>query len=120
DADPFDAILGDAGNPALVLKQVVGQVDRSDLIEVQTPQVFEINLLRRAYQQITDGRINGKGVTDDAGLVESLGERVIIVEGESTNLKITRPDDFALALAFVQANEQKQAAWLAKKRLFTD
>ena len=43
---------------------------------------------------------------------------MVAVEGETTNFKITRPDDLKLAAAFVAATEQKQAVALAKKRLF--
>jgi len=62
---------------------------------VQTPQVFESGLLRRAYDQ-TD-----LSSTDDAGLVERLGERVVVVEGDVRNLKITRPADLELARAVI-------------------
>ncbi len=119
-ADPLDAILGSEGKRAAPVKRVVATVDRSDLVEVQTPQVFELGLLRRAYAQISSGKLGGKGITDDAGLVESLGEPVYVVEGESTNLKITRPDDLKLAQAYLQMTEQKTAAEIGKKRLFKD
>jgi 2-C-methyl-D-erythritol 4-phosphate cytidylyltransferase len=120
DVDPLDAILGSESKPLVEIKRVTQTVDRRDVIEVQTPQVFELGLLRRAYKQITSAKLTGAGITDDAGLVESLGESVYVVEGESTNLKITRPDDLRLAQAFVQANEQKEAVTIAKKRLFKD
>jgi 2-C-methyl-D-erythritol 4-phosphate cytidylyltransferase len=119
-ADPLDAILGSAGKPVVHYRRVVQTVPRSDLIEVQTPQVFELGLLRRAYAQITSGQIGGAGITDDAGLVEALGQTVTVVEGESTNFKITRPEDFELAKAYVSATDKTQAAALAKKRLFAD
>jgi 2-C-methyl-D-erythritol 4-phosphate cytidylyltransferase len=120
DADPLDAILGGAGKPAGEIKRVVETVDRRDVVEVQTPQVFELGLLRRAYGQITSGKLTGAGITDAAGLVESLGETVYVVEGESTNFKITRPDDLKLAQAYVQATEQKEVVTQAKRRLFKD
>jgi 2-C-methyl-D-erythritol 4-phosphate cytidylyltransferase len=119
-ADPLDAILGAAGKPVVHYRRVVMTVPRSDLIEVQTPQVFELGLLRRAYAQITSGQIGGAGITDDAGLVEALGQTVTVVEGASTNFKITRPEDFELAQAYVAATDKTQAAALAKKRLFAD
>jgi len=57
----------------------------------QTPQVFERDLFERAYAQpdLTS--------TDDAQLVERLGERVVVVEGDPRNIKITRPADISLA-----------------------
>ncbi len=120
DADPLDSILGGAGKSAMLVRRVVRTVDRADLIEVQTPQVFALPLLRRAYEQITSGKLSGAGITDDAGLVESLGEAVYVVEGESTNLKITRPDDLKLADAYLRATQQQTQASLGKKRLFKD
>lgn len=120
DADPLDAILGGAGAEAVEVKRVVATVDREELVEVQTPQVFEVSLLRRAYAPLQSGRRDGKGITDDAGLVEALGEAVHVVAGESTNLKITRPDDFKLAAAYIEVNERKSATTLAKKRLFRE
>lgn len=118
--DPLDAIFGEAGKANPKVRKVAGTVDRSDVVEVQTPQVFEIGLLRRAYAQITEGKISGKGITDDAGLVEALGEPVFVVEGEATNFKITRPDDLKLADAWVRATEQKSRAEAGRKKLFKD
>ena len=87
---------------------------------MQTPQIFEIGLLRRAYAQITDGKIDASRITDDAGLVEALGEAVHVIEGETTNLKITRAEDAEFAKALVQFREGKTAKEAAKKRLFLD
>lgn len=83
--DPFDAILG--GGSKASYRTVRGTVAREDLVLVQTPQVFEAGLLRRAYAQAD------LSSTDDAGLVERLGESVVIVEGDPRNLKITTPVD---------------------------
>ena len=60
-SDPLDAILGSAGKEQIKVQKVVGTVDRRELVEVQTPQVFEINLLRRAYAQIAGGQVSGGG-----------------------------------------------------------
>ncbi len=118
EADPLDAILGSADEDAIPIRRVVETVDRRGLVAVQTPQVFEAGLLRRAYQQIADGQINPAGITDDAQLIEALGEPVRIVEGETTNLKITYPGDAELAEALLGKRGASQAAALAKKRLF--
>lgn len=83
--DPFDAILG-VGAKA-TYRRIESTVPREGLILVQTPQVFEASLLKRAYAQ------PDLSSTDDAGLVERLGETVIMVEGDPRNLKITRPAD---------------------------
>lgn len=119
-ADPLDAILGSAGKPVHALQQVMQTVDRTNLVEVQTPQIFELQLLRRAYAPIAQGKHSGQGVTDDAALVEAMGQTVVVVEGEAINFKITRPEDLNLARIIVTATAQKQAAELAKKRLFKD
>lgn len=77
-------------------------VERSRLRIVQTPQVFHADLLRRAYQQPYDASF-----TDDASVVESLGERVWLVEGERTNIKLTTPSDMSFAeWCLTQNNEE--------------
>ncbi len=73
-------------------KQIEATVDRQNLWEAQTPQVFRRELLAKAYAARA-----GKAVTDDATLVEQLGEPVTIVEGSPLNLKITTRDDLRLA-----------------------
>ena len=69
---------------------VAGTLDRGELMAVQTPQAFRADVLRRAHADAHDA-------TDDAALVEAVGGRVVIVPGEATNLKITGPDDLAVA-----------------------
>lgn len=108
------------GEEVRVLGEVAETVDRGELVEIQTPQVFEAGLLRRAYERIRDGKVDGRPITDDAGVVEAMGERVWVVEGEATNLKITRPADLELARAWVSWQEQQRAAKEAKKKLLVD
>ncbi len=65
---------------------VVNTPPRDQLVAVQTPQAFQAEVLRRAHAS--------SGVaTDDAGLVEALGESVVVVAGERTNIKVTNPED---------------------------
>ncbi len=118
DRDPLDDILGSAGRADTTARRVTGTVERGDLVEAQTPQVFELNLLRRAYARIDSGAVDADGVTDDAMVVESLGETVHVVEGESGNLKITRSDDLQIVEAMVKASEADRNAGLGPKRLF--
>jgi 2-C-methyl-D-erythritol 4-phosphate cytidylyltransferase len=118
--DPLDAILGAAGKPDLKAHRIIETVSRANLVEVQTPQVFEIGLFRRAYAQISEGTIDPSRITDDAGLVEALGEPVHMIEGETTNLKITRAEDAEFARALVQYREGRNAKEIATKKLFTD
>lgn len=71
-------------------------VPRSDYMLVQTPQTFDIRLLKQAYAQpYCDG------FTDDASVVESLGGRITLVEGNRENIKITTPFDLSVAGALV-------------------
>jgi 2-C-methyl-D-erythritol 4-phosphate cytidylyltransferase len=91
EVDPLAAILGGAGRPDTAVRLVEATIDRAGLVAVQTPQVFELALLRRAYAQAD------LSSTDDAQLVERLGEPVAVIDGEATNIKITRPADLHLA-----------------------
>ncbi len=76
---------------------IEGTTDREGLWEAQTPQVFRKELLLRAYES-ADG-----AATDDAGLVEALGEPVAVVRGDPRNIKITTRSDLALAAAVVDS-----------------
>ncbi len=67
-------------------------VDRNQVWLVQTPQVFQAELLTRAYCQKEDPLF-----TDDASVVEKLGNRIAIVEGDAKNIKITYPQDLQIA-----------------------
>jgi 2-C-methyl-D-erythritol 4-phosphate cytidylyltransferase len=69
---------------------------RDSLWEIQTPQVFRRELILKAHQRAVREKIEA---TDDASLVERLGERVYVLEGERANLKITTPEDLLLAEA---------------------
>jgi len=68
--------------------------DRRNLWAAQTPQGFEVKLLKQCHEQ---GRQKGWEVTDDAALFEKCGLAVQIVEGEETNLKVTTPVDLSVA-----------------------
>jgi 2-C-methyl-D-erythritol 4-phosphate cytidylyltransferase len=69
---------------------VIGTVERVDLRAVQTPQAFRSGALRDAY-------IGGNEATDDAAVVEASGGRVVVVEGDHENRKITTPADLEWA-----------------------
>ena len=71
-------------------------VPRSDLRIVQTPQVFKAQLLRDAYNVEFSPLF-----TDDASVVEASGGHITLIEGERTNIKITTPEDIALAESFL-------------------
>jgi 2-C-methyl-D-erythritol 4-phosphate cytidylyltransferase len=74
--------------------KVKNTLDRKELWQVQTPQVFEAKLIRAAYEKAMQA---GQYVTDDAQLVEKLGKPVAVVEGSYDNIKITTPEDLPLA-----------------------
>lgn len=71
-------------------------IDRDAVRAVQTPQVFEAKLLREAYAAIGD---ISEAITDDASVVRAYGATVAMVDGDSANIKLTRPNDFVYAEA---------------------
>lgn len=115
--DPLAAILGESALNKTLGRWVEETVSRERVVCVQTPQVFKAEVLRRAYAQ------EDLTSTDDAQLVERLlaggsghggaenGRAVLVVPGESTNIKITRAQDITLARAIlgVRAPEERAA-----------
>ncbi len=84
------------------VRQLTGEgsvtVDRNAYRLVQTPQTFRATLLRRAYEQpYTDA------FTDDASVVEALGEAITLVDGNRENIKLTTPFDLIVAKALVDS-----------------
>jgi len=73
------------------------QVNRSEYRIIQTPQCFYSDLLIRAYQQEYH-----ESFTDDATVVEAMGEKINLVEGNFENIKITRPADLKFAEAMIR------------------
>ena len=71
-------------------------VDRSSLRIIQTPQIFDAETLRRAYETTFD-----PAFTDDASVVERAGRSIVLCEGERSNIKITTPEDIAIAEALL-------------------
>lgn len=70
--------------------QTVRTLDRSRLIAAQTPQVFRRHILIEAHEYAKKNHING---TDDASLVEAMGEKIAILQGDARNHKVTTMDD---------------------------
>lgn len=73
---------------------VASTPDRETLRAVQTPQVFDLDLLRGALEKADK---DGAAVTDDCSAVERLGLKIRLVEGEERNLKVTTPMDLKIA-----------------------
>ncbi len=83
-------------------RRILQTLPREGLWEAQTPQVFRKDLLVRAYAQASGP------ASDDAQLVEALGEAVSVVRGDPRNIKITTRADLALAAAVVDSLPQPQ------------
>ena len=97
-----------AAAPAVPVKDTIKLVagglvsdtpDRSRLQAVQTPQVFDRDLLRAALEK---AKADGAAITDDCSAVERLGMSVKIVEGDERNIKITTPLDLKIAKLFLE------------------
>jgi len=85
------------------VEKVSGTPARSQLRAVQTPQGFEVDTLRRAHAYaLTLDDATAAAITDDAMLVEAIGEDVYVVQGSTHSLKITSPTDLLLAEAMLQ------------------
>ena len=80
---------------------VSNTLNRSRLWSIQTPQGFKKNILMKAYKHAIKNNIFG---TDDASLVEAIGEKVKIIPGESENIKITAPFDITIANEILKNN----------------
>lgn len=73
--------------------------DRAALWNTQTPQVFRLSLYRQAMELAAQA---GKDYTDDCQLVEALGQPVTMTQGSYRNIKLTTPEDFLIAEAFLR------------------
>ena len=83
---------------------IVDTPERSSLISIQTPQIFDFSVYKKALEKATEQK---KDFTDDCRLVENLGLQVKTVIGEYENLKITTKSDIILAEALIKAREGK-------------
>ncbi len=81
--------------------KIIKTIDRTALYEAQTPQIFETSLLKKAYANLE--KIDKSKISDDSQLVEALGHEVAIVETDSSNIKITRQSDIAVAEAILKS-----------------
>lgn len=76
---------------------IAGTLPRASLRRALTPQCFQADILKRAYDRLDEAEADGTEVTDDSFLVERLGGKIAAVEGSARNIKITSADDIALA-----------------------
>ena len=94
----------------LVIAPQVETPERKFVYQIQTPQTFQVPLLRRAYETMYEAKRNGDthNITDDTMLVEQYaGVRCKVVEGAYENIKITTPEDLAIAEIFVEKTLKK-------------
>ncbi len=75
------------------LRHISGKlIDRNSILRIQTPQVFDTNRLKEAYQ-----KIGNQQFTDDASVYEAAGFKLHFIDGEANNIKITTAFDLAVA-----------------------
>lgn len=77
--------------------KILQTIDRSSLYNTQTPQAFEFNLIKNAHEEL-----KGQDFTDDAGMLEFLGNDVYILEGDYKNIKITTQNDMSIAEIYLK------------------
>ena len=109
----FRAAECGAAAPAVPVKDTIKRardslveatLERSELFAVQTPQVFQVDLIKAALVKALE---DGAALTDDCGAVERLGIGVSLTQGDYCNLKITPPEDLAVAEALFAWREQQ-------------
>lgn len=82
--------------------RIVQTLDRTKLRRALTPQSFRYDLLRKAFENLD---VHDPSLTDESSMIERLGELVTIVEGSVNNIKITTPEDLAIAEAFLKRRD---------------
>jgi len=82
---------------------ITATVPRERVVLAQTPQVFATKLLKEAFARAEADQVNA---SDEAGLVERLGNEVRVVHGSERNIKITKPSDMDLAKFYLESERQ--------------
>lgn len=85
--------------------RITATIPRERIVLAQTPQAFRYSLLLKAFNQARNDQFTG---TDEASLVERLGEEVIVVPGSPRNIKITAPHDLELAQFYLEQERREQ------------
>ena len=97
------AVVGVPVHDTIKVVSASGRVEstpaRDSLWEIQTPQAFQVEIIRDAHRRAEK---DGIEATDDAMLVERLGKSVVVLEGDRTNIKITTPEDLLIAEALIR------------------
>ena len=104
--DPIGGLLAvparDTMKRAAADGRILATVDRTDLWQAQTPQMFRLGALHEA---LSSAIIAGVLVTDEASAMERMGQMPRLVEGHSDNIKITRPEDLVLAEFYIKRQD---------------
>jgi 2-C-methyl-D-erythritol 4-phosphate cytidylyltransferase len=82
---------------------ITATIPRERVVLAQTPQVFETQLLKRAF---AEAEADGVSASDEAGLIEKLGHEVFVVQGSERNIKITKPADMDLARFYLHSEKK--------------
>ncbi len=101
---PVGGILGVPVSDTLKMVSdgnILYTTDRRALWQAQTPQMFRLGLLHDCLQRAL---VEGKTITDEASALEAFGYKPLMVKGRSSNIKITYPDDLAIASFLLQQN----------------
>lgn len=94
---PVEATIKSVVSSQGSVVRVKKTIDRENLWEIQTPQVFKKDLILEAYEKFGNTK-----VTDDAMLVEKMGKKVSVILGSSHNIKVTTPEDLVIAEAILK------------------
>jgi len=90
--------VGQSGKDNIVLRTP----NRQGLWAIQTPQVFRLETLLKAYE---DAMARGFYSTDDSALVERIGGRVKVIMGRYDNIKVTTPEDIGMVMGLLKKQE---------------
>ena len=77
-------------------------LDREELVQMQTPQCFQTEIIKKAYENFDPS------ATDDCALVEQLGVKIHITEGSYANIKLTTREDLLTLSAFIDAEYNRE------------
>lgn len=84
---------------------ITGTVERENLWHALTPQMFRFSMIKDALETALN---KNEVITDEASAIELAGYQPVLVEGHADNLKITRPEDLALAAFFLRQQKDKK------------
>ena len=83
---------------------IAGDIDRNNVIRIQSPQVFDADLIKGALTNAVEKMIV---LTDDSSAVELMGVKVRVVQGDVNNIKLTTPDDVKIGLSILESRGEK-------------